>query len=176
MSNERLTDFKLRLAETIAWCVPRAVAAQAGVTTRSAELMPMLFRHDSATRLGMLLESPIAGDEAVEFIVRCRREELARAKQPLAPFGALAGGRVFATDFDTDHCGAATAPSNGFVDDSDIPGWDTWFAHEATGRLGGVVYGWVPPALLHLADRGFDVIPVQSIWWVKAKDLRRLMG
>lgn len=170
------TDFQLRLAETIAWCSPRAVAAQAGVTTRSVELMPPLFRHDLDTQLRMLVESPTVSEEAVEFIVRRRREELARAKQSLAPAGSLAGGRVFATDFESDFCGAATAPSNGFLDDADIPGWDTWFAHEATGRLGGVVYGWVPPSLLQLADDGLYVIPVQCIWWVKDADLRRLLG
>ena len=83
---------------------------------------------------------------------------------------------MFATDFNTDSCGAATAPSNGILDDYDIPGWDTWFAHEVAGELGGVVYGWVPPALVDLADRGFNAIPVRSIWWVEQTDLCRLLA
>ncbi|ATB47582.1 hypothetical protein MYMAC_003198 [Corallococcus macrosporus DSM 14697] len=129
---------------------------------------------DGDAQLDRLLKSPAAGRDAVDFIVDRRREALARAKQPLPPLGSLLGGRVYATDFNTDLCGAATVPSNGFVDDYDIPGWDTWFAHENTGSFGGVVYGWVPPALLSLADEGFYVIPVDSIWWVK-EELRRLM-
>ena len=59
---------------------------------------------------------------------------------------------------------------------TDIPGWDTWFAHEDNGEHGGLVYGWVPHALLHLADRGFHVIPVHSIWWIDDQALRRLLG
>src|SRR5687767_12875246 len=97
-----ITDFNLRLAETIAWCGPRVVPNQAGATTRSLELMPPLFRHHGDTPLQLLLESPGACAEAVEFIVNRRREQLARAKQSPSSYEGLAGGRVFATDFDTD--------------------------------------------------------------------------
>ncbi|WP_342380082.1 hypothetical protein NVS55_10985 [Myxococcus stipitatus] len=170
------TDFKLRLAETIAWCGPRVVASQAGVTTRTEALMPPLCRHDGDTQLRLLLDPPGAGKEAVEFIGGRRREQLLRANQGVHAYEGLAGGRVYATDFNTDICGAATAPSNGFLDDYDIPGWDTWFAHEQTGPYGGIVYGWVPPVLIELADEGFYVIPVQCIWWVDDADLRLLLG
>lgn len=169
-------DIKRALTETLAWCGPRAVAGEAGATTRSAELMPPLFRHDGDTQIRLLLESPAVGKESVEFIVRRRREHLAGANQRPLSYDGLAGGRVFVTDFNTDICGAATAPSNGFLDDYDVPGWDTWFAHEETGRFGGVVYGWVPPALVELAERGFYVIPVQCIVWATDADLRRLLG
>lgn len=169
-------DFKQRLAETIAWCLPRAEAARAGDTTRTAELMPPICGHDGDTLLSLLHRSPVANEEAVDFIVARRREALARMNMPLPPLGDLAGGWVFATDFNTDICGAATAPSNGFLDDFDVPGWDTWFAHQGTGELGGIVYGWVPPALLKLAGDGFDVIPVSSAWWLNEEDLRRLIA
>ncbi|QSQ24423.1 hypothetical protein JY651_05550 [Pyxidicoccus parkwayensis] len=170
------TDFKLQLAETIAWCSARAVAERAGETTRSAELMSPFFQQDGDTQVRRLLDTPAVGAEVVDFIVRRRREALERTRQPLPPLGELCGGRVLMTDFNTDICAAATAPSNGFLDDYDIPGWDTWFAHEDTGRFGGVVYGWVPPALVELAERGFSVIPVECIGWVDATDLRRLLG
>jgi|GEM_PF-5656044 len=168
-------DFKQRLAETIAWCLPRAEAARAGDTTRTAELMPPVCGHDGDTLISILLRSHDAGAEAVDFIVERRREALARMNMPLPPLEELAGGWVFATDFNTDICCAATVPSNGFLDDYDVPGWDTWFAHQDTGEHGGIVYGWVPPALLKLAGDGFDVIPVSSAWWLKEEDLRRLM-
>ncbi|WP_254625180.1 LysR substrate-binding domain-containing protein [Myxococcus sp. CA051A] len=170
------TDFKLRLAETIAWCLPRAEAARAGDTTRTAELMPPVCGHDGDTFLDLVLKTPDVPREAVGFITERRREALARMNMPLPPLGDLAGGWVFATDFSTDICGAATAPSNGFLDDYDVPGWDTWFAHQETGEMGGIIYGWVPPALLTLAEKGFYVIPVTSAWWLRDEDLRRLMS
>lgn len=169
-------DFKQRLAETIAWCLPRAEAARAGDTTRTAELMPPVCGHDGDTLLSLLLRSPATSAEAVDFIATRRREALTRMNMPLPPLGELAGGWVYATDFNTDVCGAATAPSNGFLDDYDIPGWDTWFAHQDAGEGGGIVYGWVPPALLALADEGFYVIPVSSAWWLEEADLRRLIA
>ncbi|MFY2560466.1 hypothetical protein ACN469_22835 [Corallococcus terminator] len=169
------SDFNLRLAETIAWCLPRAEAARAGETTRSVELMPPVCGHDGDTVLTLLHSSPTVGATAVDFIAERRREALARSNVRLPPLGTLAGGWVFATDFNTDICGAATKPSNGYLDDYDIPGWDTWFAHRDTGRLGGLVYGWVPPTLLTLADEGFYVIPVSSAWWIGDQDLRHLM-
>ncbi|AKF87428.1 hypothetical protein MFUL124B02_42680 [Myxococcus fulvus 124B02] len=176
-----VTGFKRRLAETIAWCLPRAEAARAGVTTRSLELMPPVCGHDSDTVLKLLWSAPALPMEAVGFIVERRRRELERLKQPLPPLGDLVGGRVFATHFISDLCGAATEPSNGFLDDYDIPGWDTWFAHDSEARgsdgegRSGVVYGWVPPVLLELADQGFYVIPVSSVWWVEDAELRQLM-
>ncbi|MCP3063554.1 hypothetical protein LXT21_32730 [Myxococcus sp. K38C18041901] len=170
-----VTGFKRRLAETIACCLPRAEAARAGVTTRSVELMPPVCGHDGDTLVRQLLSSKAVPAEAVGFIVERRRRALERLKLPLPPLGDLMGGRVFATDFNSDLCGAATAPSNGYLDDYDIPGWDTWFAHEPVGEFGGVVYGWVPPVLLELAGQGFDVIPVSSVWWVEDPELRGLM-
>ncbi|MFY1827430.1 hypothetical protein ACN47A_16030 [Myxococcus fulvus] len=170
------TGFKRRLAETIAWCLPRVDAARAGMTTRSVELMPPVCGHDGDTLVSMLLSVPAVPAEAVGFIVERRRRELERLKLMLPHPGDLMGGRVFATDFNSDLCGAATAPSNGYLDDYDIPGWDTWFAHEPEGNFGGVVYGWVPPVLLELADQGFYVIPVSSVWWVEDAELRRLMA
>ncbi|WP_141332497.1 hypothetical protein [Myxococcus sp. AB025B] len=177
-----VTGFKRRLAETIAWCLPRAEAARAGVTTRSVELMPPVCGHDGDTLVNQLLSAPAVPAEAVGFIVERRRRELERMNLPLPPLGDLMGGRVFATDFNSDLCGAATAPSNGYLDDYDIPGWDTWFAHDSEWKdgygevHGGLVYGWVPPALLELADIGFYVIPVSSVWWVEDAELRRLMA
>ncbi len=169
-------DLTLRLAETIAWCSARARAARAGVTTRSPELAAPVFQLQGVSVLDSLLSSPTVPREAVEVIAERRRAALGRERRLVLPAaGDLARGRVFATDFITDICSAATEPSNGFVDDYDIPGWDTWFAHEDSGEHGGVVYGWVPPVLLQLADAGFNVIPVNSIWWVDDRELQRVL-
>ncbi|MCP3104131.1 hypothetical protein LZ198_35205 [Myxococcus sp. K15C18031901] len=169
-------EFTLRLAETIAWCLPRAIPERAGETTRTLEWKPSFCGFEGYERIRRILGSPETGREAVDLIVEKRREALLRTPHPLPPLGELLGGRVFATDFNTDLCGAATAPSNGFLDDDDTPGWDTWFAEEDHPRHGNVIYGWVPPALLSLASDGFWVIPFECIWWVNDEELRRLMS
>jgi len=171
MSNE----FTQRLAETIAWCLPRAVPERAGETTRTPELMPAFCEFKGYERTRRISFNPEMARASVDFIAERRREALARMGHSLPPLGELLGGRVFATDFNTDLCGAASMPSNGFVDDYDTPGWDTWFAHEDHPKHGSVIYGWVPPALVSLADPGFWAIPVSCVWWVSDEELRLLM-
>lgn len=171
-----MTDILTSLSETVAWCAARADVQHPGTSVRTAELMPSLFALAPEQRLGRLLASPAAASEAVRFIAQRRREALGRAGLAPAPRGTLAGGRVFATDFNTDVCGAAAQLSEGFFDALDVPGWDTWFAHAPTGSFGGTVYGWVPAALAPLVERGLSAIPVRSVWWVGASDLRRLLG
>ena len=166
----------MNLSETVAWCAARADVQRPGTSVRTAELMPPLCALAPEERLRRLLASPEAASEAVQFIAQRRREALARSGLIPAPAGTLGGGRVFATDFDTDVCGAAAPLSLGFFDALDVPGWDTWFAHESAGRLGGTVYGWVPAALAPLVERGFSAIPVRSVWWVDSPVLRRLLG
>jgi hypothetical protein len=168
-------DVLASLSETVAWCAARADAQHPGTSVRSAELMPPLFALPPERRLDQLLDSPAAASEAVRFITERRREALARAGLPAAPRGTLAGGRVFATDFNSDVCGVAAPRSRGFFDEFDVPGWDTWFAHEPTRTFGGTVYGWVPGALAALVERGISAIPVGSVWWVEESDVRRLL-
>ncbi len=185
MSEGARSPFSLALAETIEWCAARAQPIGAGITTRSALLRPPIFSWPGARAFDLLFENPAERRDAVAFIVEQRRAALAAAGSKAGPLKGLggevnkqglAGGRVFATDFASDLCGAAAEPSNGFVDTWDIPGWDTWFAHGRSEQSEVVVYGWVPPQLVELADAGFKVIPVQCIWWVEEAALQRLLS
>ncbi len=176
MSDNALNPFALALGETIEWCAARAQPIEAGITTRSAILRPPIFSWPWERACELLFEKPAERGDAVAFIVEQRRAALAAAGWKAGPLKGLAGGRVFATDFASDLCRAAVEPSNGFLDTWDIPGWDTWFAHGTTEKNEVVVYGWVPPRLVDLADAGFEVIPVQSIWWVEEAALQRLLG
>jgi hypothetical protein len=160
----------LSLAETIAWVTKHALATDAGRTTRSAALRPPWFPPDGGATDGVtliqLLLTPGEPRRALDFIVAQRRAELAKGQVAVGPSdGDFAGGRILCTDFNSDQCCAATDISGGFLDDEDIAGFDTWFHHLDTGEHGGVIACWVPPHLLNHADRGVNVIPVQSAWW-----------
>lgn len=102
--------------------------------------------------------------------IRDRRQRLIRSlglKIPCIEY-CLTAGRIYGTDFDTDACEAATDVSNGFFDLSDIPGWDTWFAHQPDDKIQGIVYGWIPNEICAPVGRGIWAIPVDSVWWVNA--------
>jgi hypothetical protein len=167
------SEFAQRLAETVAWCSRHASAEDAGTSTRSPVLMPPIMRHRGHDLLKRLLDSPEETTAAVDFVCRARREELARLGIPVVPVGPdLAGGRVLFTTIDTDSCEAATAPSNGYYDLDDLPGWDTWFFHARTDRPWGAIYCWVPAHLVELARAGMDVIPVMSVAWADSLDVQ----
>lgn len=101
------------------------------------------------------------------------REELTRLGIPVAPVGPdLAGGRLLFTTINTDSCEAATAPSNGYYDLDDLPGWDTWVFHARTDERWGAIYCWVPAHLVELARAGMDVIPVMSVEWADSLDVQ----
>lgn len=164
-----------RLAETVAWVLSRVDRDRAGVTTRSPELRPPWPNEDP---IGWLWQSRENARLLLDHVALARRLALTRHQIDIAYVDErLAGGRILCTDFSTDQSGAATDPSNGFLDDDDIPGWDTWFHHVDNGRFGGLMYCWIPPQLVDLADIGMRQIPVESAWWVNwvdGQDMGRL--
>jgi hypothetical protein len=158
-----------RLAETIAWCSRNARAENAGASTRTASLRPPVMALRGYDLLERLLKVPDETQAAVKFVCDARRCELARLSIPVGPVNSdLAGGRILFTTIDTDSCEAAIDPSNGYYDENDLPGWDTWFYHRATDRPWGAIYCWVPAHLVELADHGLEVIPVMSVEWAQS--------
>src|SRR5262249_31199169 len=141
---------------------------------RSSSLQPPLLRGARGyDLLSALLREPGPASEAVRFVSDRRREALVRAGLDVPTVGPdLAGGKILATDFETDLCGAAVTPSAGFFDFDDIPSWDTWFQHTLGGRTkGGVVYCWVPPDLVPWAEGGLEVIPIHFMRWVNLTEV-----
>lgn len=162
-------EISLRLAETVAWCNLHARTDDADASTRSLVLCPPVMALPQRQRLSWLLDRVGEPQAAVEHVAQARRRELARLGVPILPVGPdLAGGRLLFTTIDTDSCGAATGPSNGYYDLDDLPGWDTWFWHRPTDRPWGAIYCWVPARLVELARDGMDVIPVLSVEWAES--------
>ena len=158
-----------RLSETIAWCSRHARATDAGVSTRTAILRPPVMSRPPLEILQSLIDVPYQAQEAVEFVCESRRRELVRIGIVPDLVGLdMAGGRILCTTIDTDACAAATGPSNGFFDENDLPGWDTWFYHRTTHERWGAIYCWVPPQLVELANSGMICIPVQSVGWLQS--------
>lgn len=159
------------LAETVAWCSRHARADDADASTRNPAFCPPVMALPQRQRLSRLLNVPGEPKAAVDFVRNARRRELARLGIPILAVGPdLAGGRILFSTIDTDSCGAATSPSNGYYDLDDLPGWDTWFYHRSTDRPWGAIYCWVPAHLVELARSGMDVIPVMSVEWMQSLD------
>ena len=156
-------SFELRLAETEAWCEPRARASDHAASLRSDSLRPRVLEVDRSR-----IVRSVADARAQSLLVQNARGD------PIA--SGLAGGRLLAYFPDAELSdGAAEVETRGFFDINNAPPWDTWVAlFRDEGRdlsTRDCVVSWVPERLVLLVDRGIFVNPEQCIRWLAPQGL-----
>lgn len=154
--------FERRLAETIAWCAPRARASAPRTSLRSEKLFPDLLAHDRSSSVGSVVG---------------HRAHIVGEVQVIEGRESLHGGRLLVCL--PDHSlfdGAADEASRGYFDVNNVPPWDTWIALADDDPLVAVssrqyVVAWVPPDLIECACAGIEANPEQSIAWLEDLDV-----
>lgn len=151
--------FAARLAETIAWCAPRAQHSAARHGLRSARLGPAELSTDGARN--------------VEEVARKRAQCLEGRPEPVERYEDLRGGRLLVYFPDANLAdGAAEVESDGFFDADNVPPWDTWVAFGTDPRSRDISYrsyviAWVPAELVERANRGIEANPEVCICWLE---------
>ena len=100
-------------------------------------------------------------------------------------------GRLLVSSEDSDLCCLSEPESDGFIDSSDMPPWDTWICYlhekneprlediqreEAYRSYGktypislnetyGYLLCWIPDTFIPHVQRGIQVNPVECFWW-----------
>jgi hypothetical protein len=149
--------FERRLAETIAWCAPRATIEDPKMCLRSEQLRPALLARDRAS--------------TVRSVARYRDIEEAALPAITGP-ESLLGGHLLVYFPDDDLCdGASEVASRGFFDVHNVPPWDTWVALADDGPQADISFrqyliAWVPPYLLGMAQEGIAVNVEDCIAWL----------
>jgi hypothetical protein len=145
--------FTAQLAETVEWCQGRVDLSDPERCLRSPKLRPQLGPHDgTATALWV-------NPEMVEGVVQRRRQLLAeRGWLGSNELPVLRGGQLLLCAYEyTNHNGATAAETSGFLDDHDVPPWDTWIG-EVAGLPGsdppGTWGGTGPPTLMSALSLG----------------------
>jgi hypothetical protein len=142
-----------RLAETAAWCEPRADAARPRDCLRNTSLQPRRLE---------------AGYfETVSTVASSRQWQVRDCVAVDPSRGRLL---VYFPDADLSD-GAAEVESGGFFDVCNVPPWDTWVAffqdaEHADESYARYLIAWVPPALVELATAGIEVNPEGCIAWL----------
>lgn len=148
----------LRIAQAIAWCLPRAKTDDPEGSLRSADLTPPnLFdnRVDAVSRL-------------VSVRATALRQSGPREPEPVTGPAELSGGRLLFCNADESAWdGASEAESQGFFDIYDIAPRDTWVALHKDDVGGDVIVCWVPPVLHEAAQGGIAVSCVDCIGWLE---------
>jgi hypothetical protein len=194
-----MTELSRLLAETIAWCRLHVSVDDPSRSLRTPHLRPtnLAINANQGGNFGyewgtveenQVLVSDLAG----------RRAQLLRAENayPHSLQPDLAGGRLLIADpEESDWCGLSIHETAGFIDDFDVPAWDTWacYLHETItpdpqqvrksqealcasyGRdsyadwqpASSVSYilCWIPPQLIAMVEMGIRVNPVECFFW-----------
>jgi len=158
VDSQTLEQFKVRLAQTIFWCAPRADKVNPATSLRTAELRPRLLEESRSS--------------AVDTVAHARELFGGVDIRTTIPT-ALGGGRllVYFPNYDL-ACGAAEQETVGFFDINNVPPWDTWVAYFQDEQQNidsfdtEYLIAWVPPEFLRLANEGIAVNPEQCILWL----------
>ena len=155
-------NLRLELAEVIEWCLPRADPANPRDCLRSEALRPYPFGRDRhSTLLGVTLE---------------RHQLLPRDPKRRLP-ERLGEGRllVWLRDLTIDD-GLGEHLTGGYLDQSDMPPWDTWFVYvdeREDPKLGaGYLVSWVPRVFLPSLDEAIRCNAYDALFWLEGSDLR----
>ncbi len=104
----------------------------------------------------------------VERFVVARRQRLPRIAHTPVP------GRLFS--FLVDDCyfdGVAAAETNGFLDERDLPPWETWIAYWRGRRA---LISWVPESECRAVDAAVRAHVVDAYAWLNGPETEELRG
>jgi hypothetical protein len=170
-AEDEITKFRLRLAETIAWCAVRASVDDPKDSLRTGALQPHAFGNYT---------QPLEERRAiVDAVVETRAKLLCTENRyPDSPAVTLAGGRLLICAPDESVWDAVSeSESDGFFDEVDIPAWDTWVCYNrepyspaAIDPFYDYLVSWIPPQLVDRVEAGIRVNPVQCILWATELD------
>lgn len=154
-------NFRLRLAQTILWCAPRADVSNPKDCLRTPELRPRVFERDRFSAVDTVaIERERYGD--IEF----RHAQVPKD---------LGGGRLLAYFPETNlYDGAAEVHTDGFLDVDNLPGWDTWiafFEDEPETNYGSYLIAWIPPEFVEVVSEGIAYNPEECIIWLADTDV-----
>jgi hypothetical protein len=170
-----IETFKKRLAETIAYCALWEKGTDTLVDQfRSASLRPPEFTGDPCMSEHTHNQIPYIIDNLIE-----KREDLLQIQQIVLPQLKLplAGGRILAFDPDESTCdGASMFATQGFLDDDNVPPWDTWIYYVMNGpkavpsQYHSYLLSWVPNSLVPIVSKGISTNSEECLCWATDLD------
>jgi hypothetical protein len=151
-TEESLANLRLSLFDAVAWCRTRASLADPRNGLRSPTLAPYAFNESR--------------HETVYDVVARRHRALARTEE-----SSLAGGRLLGWERDTTiDDGVGEAETHGFLDESDMPPWDTWIAYSDGHRAAGLLVSWVPEVFVPSVDAAVRYNAYDALYWLSDSD------
>jgi hypothetical protein len=172
-------EFRLCMLDTLDWCLPRADSSRPRDCLRCPELRPYLFNesryesvHDAAwARHLWLADSGIAE----RFPHRLDEPEVEHDSKRQIP-ARMANGRllVWYRDLTVDD-GLGESCTQGYLDESDMPPWDTWIyyirAEDDPKAAAGYLVSWVPPQFVQPVQEAIACNAYDALLWLRGSEL-----
>jgi hypothetical protein len=180
-SQSQMTHLQRRLEETIVWCTLQDWSAHPAEGLRTALLRPSAYRLKGHYDDIFLHQPPPQRQQLVEQIAEARAVLLEkRGVARLSLETLLNCGRLLAFAPDgTLQDGAANVATDGFLDDDNIPPWDTWVWYVTDDPVNNLEWwrgcdsyllSWVPDSLIEVVASGIWVNPEECIRWATDLD------
>jgi hypothetical protein len=182
-NQNQMAYFQRRLEETVVWCTSQDWSVNPAQGLRTALFRPSTYRLKNDYDDILLHQTPPQRQQLVEQIAEARATLLKKRDIARFPFADLLnGGRLLAfTPDGTLQDGAANVGTDGFLDDDNLPPWDTWIWYATNDlvstpeRWSGTVtdsylLSWIPDSLIKVVDLGIDVNPEECFLWATDLD------
>ena len=170
-------NFRKKLHETIAWCIPRVNISNPKYCLRSAQLRPnyeFSLRPDADVDLW-------ADIQMINNVLDSRSLLSSAGEDPLSESDIdLAGGRLLIHFLDeSNHNGLTADITSYYLDHNDTPPWDTWvqafvpesLAHQSPDSVPSeyaFLISWVPSEFLKAVDEATEAECVGMLMWADA--------
>lgn len=154
--------FKHRLAETVAWCVPRFSMDDLENCLRTPPIYPK----------GYMCYDDMNEIERFADIVFAKRANAISIDTIENIQDSLLGGRLLILDFRraTDD-GTSSPETHGFINGCDISAWDSWvYLGIEIGREDPYLISSIPPEILHMVDSAIHYNATECIQWIDKSD------
>ncbi len=164
------------LLEAVLWASSRADSQNPTRSLRSAALAPYVFndsRHDTVFDVVSRRHRELELEKRVTRLGG-RWDELVDAQsiglgdlQPVLTTGRLL---VWARDSTIDD-GVGQAETKGYLDESDMPPWDTWVAYVDPHPEAGYLVSWVPEPFVATVGRAIELNAYAALHWLRDSGL-----
>ena len=162
-------DLCLRLMETALWGSRKADLANPKACLRSESFRPYLFNDNRYQTIDDVVHKRHFALVETGDIQDFATEEMSDVRKLMPP--SLGGGRLLVWERDlTIDDGLGESVTNGYLDVSDMPPWDTWVtyvsADDDAGAQVGYLVSWVPPVFLASVGEAVLGNAYDALFWL----------
>jgi hypothetical protein len=174
---KELVDFRLCLLESVLWSADRADLSNPMTCLRTEVLRPYIFNDSRHATVRDVVSARhrelVEGRRSLDVSLNTNRDDDAAVFAELWKLmpAALGGGRLLVWERDsTIDDGVGEVATQGYLDASDMPPWDTWVTYvtpsDDAAVQAGYLVSWVPPMFVPSVGEAVEFNAYGALYWL----------